>query len=300
MKDTELNLDLYKINMHSALTDETRSSLDFVLGGLPIGEIGVLSASGGVGRSFFSLSLSFQICAGDSCNLDVGIPIPNAKPNKVMYISLEDNGNILVNRLQSIKDYWSKNLDTTCIEALADNIDIFCMSGLGLTLIDEKTHITQLYTSILNRARLLKPRLIIIDTLRRAHDCDENNNGAMSRVLRRFEFLAKTVNSAILLLHHENKSSSGSGPYFSRGASTITDTVRYLIRLRLMTEEEANSRGISSFERQFWIYFSVEKCNYSVPSPGLWLKRSESGVLVRKDPVLKLHNKIKSASYGWK
>jgi len=303
MKNLDFNLDLYEINIASALENRP-VEIDFVLPGLPLGQVGIMSAQGGVGKSFFCLTLVSQLCSVNHCDFDIGIAISKAnKSNKVIYISLEDDRTILTHRLWSIQNHWSTSLDNlTFMKAFAENLHIFSLSGLGLALINETAEPTAVYTSILSKAKVIKPRLIIIDTLRRSHEGEENSNGIMTKVLRHFEYMAREANAAVLLLHHENKSSSELGLYSSRGASAIVDTVRYLIRLQVMSKLEAIARNIGLSERRLWVYLSIEKSNYSAVCSGFWLYRSEHGVLVRKDPPVKMNRnqQEKVISYGWR
>lgn len=308
-EEPDFDLELHAVSVHDAFQTE-KIEIEFVVPGLPLAEVGILGSSGGTGKSYYALEAMFQVSTGRCCSFDLGISVHSAPAAKVMYVSLEDKKAMLVHRLQSIKEYWA-NEDkdkSDWLDDVAEHISILALAGLGVTLINEKGKKTKVYDAILNKAKDLRPRLIVIDTLRRAHDCDENSNGAMSQVLRHFELMAEQSGAAILLLHHENKAGAGdagAGAAASRGASAIIDNARYAMRLQTMTQTEAEKRDITELERKFWVYASLEKANYSTPFPGAWLRRCKGGVLIAAEPsaaiVVPLKQaKTKVGSNGWK
>jgi hypothetical protein len=59
--------------------------------------------------------------------------------------------------------------------------------GTGAVLVNDEHQTTQYFNAIIDYAKNMPNcRLIIIDTLRRSHDCDENNNGSMSAAQNQF------------------------------------------------------------------------------------------------------------------
>ncbi len=275
--EEDFDLSLHQTNVADAFASPN-TPVDFVLPGLPIGEVGLLASSGGTGKSFFALQAIFQVTTGHCIDFNLGARVDHSPVARVMYVSLEDKQPMLVRRLKTIKSHWINNEDISeSIDFIAEFISIFALAGLGKTLINEKGNQTKVFDSIIKKAKSLKGlRLIVIDTLRRAHDCDENSNGAMSNVLRKFEWMAEQTGAAVLLLHHENKSGagdSGAGASAIRGASSIVDNARYAMRLQTMTAAEAEKRDITDVERKHWVYASLEKSNYSAPISGAWLMR---------------------------
>ena len=289
-QDEEEDFDL---SLHQTSVEDAFASpiipVDFVLPGLPIGEVGLLASSGGTGKSFYALQAIFQVTTGHCIDFNLNARIENTPIARVMYVSLEDKRAMLMRRLQTLRSHWSKDdYIHKNIDDITDLVNIFALAGLGKTLINEKGNKTKVFNAIVDKARSLKGlRLIVIDTLRRSHDCDENSNGAMSKVLRNFEEMAEQTGASVLLLHHENKGGAGdagAGASAIRGASAIVDNARYAMRLQTMTLAEAEKRDMNDVERKHWVFASLEKSNYSPPIAGAWLMRCTGGVLTANEP----------------
>jgi len=267
---------------------------DYVLPAFMRGDVGILSAAGGTGKSFWMLQASFQVAACGYCDYDLSgasVSHKDSKIGSVLYVSLEDSQYQVMRRLKSIRKHWKSDSESNdWLDDLGEDFfHILPLVGTGAVLIDAEHQATAFYDAIVEYAQTMNDcRLIVIDTLRRSHDCDENNNGAMSAVLRQFERMAAQTNAAVLLIHHEGKGSlndSEAGTAASRGASAITDNARWHMRLQRMTKHDAERRGIESDElRRKWIRVSNEKANYGEEMAEAWLMRGEAGVLDSGNP----------------
>ncbi|MDB2705292.1 helicase RepA family protein [Pseudomonadota bacterium] len=269
--------------------------VDYVLPSLPRGKVGLLSAAGGVGKSFWMLQASLQIAACGYCDFDLaGVEFEkgDSRIGSVLIVSLEDESEDLSRRYQSIQRHWLNDAEKAeWITDIADNqlVELLPMAGQGITLINNNGEAKPWLDAIASKAQSMHHcRLIVVDTLRRSHDCDENDNGVMSKVLRQFEILAKNTGCSVLLLHHESKAAiqnSGAGAGAMRGASAIVDNARWVMRMQRMTVNEAEQRGIVDNDiRKRWIRVTNEKANYGKEENEKWLYRGDTGVLVRKSP----------------
>lgn len=272
---------------------------DFVLPSLPRGKVGLLAATGGTGKSFWTLQACFQIAVSGVCNFDLsGAEMDGGaeKMGSALLVSLEDESEDLIRRLQSIKKHWLNSEEKSeWINAVSEEslFEMLPLSGQGLSLFDENCNILPVVELIKKHAENMpRLRLMVVDTLRRSHDGDENNNGQMSKVLRVFEQLAKDLNTSILLLHHENKAAMGNadaGAGALRGASAIVDNARWVMRMQVMTKSDAEERGISDDDiRKKWIKVTNEKSNYGPIQPEKWLERVAEGVLIKSQPPRKI------------
>ena len=283
------NINLPKIDVLAAFSSEPKQR-DYVLPSFPAGKVGLLASAGGTGKSFYALQAAFQVAVGTCCDFNLsGAKVKNKNHASVLYISLEDETVDIEYRLQALWKYWESNKPKQkWLSDLANRVDIYGLAGMGAVLIDDHLRATNYFNEIHERAMTMQGlRLIVVDTLRRAHDCDENDNGSMSQVLRYFEHLAKSTGAAVLLLHHESKTGSvdsEAGASAVRGASAIVDNARYVLRLQTMTHTEAKKRDMTENERRFWVQVSLEKSNYGPPQDSAWLKRQEGGVLVAMNP----------------
>lgn len=134
-------------------------------------------------------------------------------------------------------------------------------------------------------------RLIILDTLSRIHQLDENSNGDMSRLVARLEQLALCTGASVLYLHHVNKGSARDGSadqqQAARGASALIDNARWCGYITRMSEDEAKRLSDRSFDRaaigedrrRYFIRFGISKQNYDITPVDRWFERQEGGVL---------------------
>ena len=260
-----------------------------MLPSLPRGRLGILSGAGGAGKSWWALEAIFQVAAGRFCDFSLGGGTAQGMCGPVLYLSLEDEQDIIHERLYALHELWRHDEERSAwLDDLADLVHIYPVAGRGIVLLDEDANQTaawgDLRRLVLERGDGL--RLVVVDTLRRAHDGDENSNGVMSKVLRHFEALARESGAAILILHHENKAALGdkdAGTAALRGASALVDNARWVARLQTMTAAEADARGVSGEDRRWWVRIGHEKTNYGPPRPATWLRRRESGVLIAAD-----------------
>ncbi|NOR70353.1 MAG: AAA family ATPase [Methylomarinum sp.] len=278
--------------------------IDYVLPGLPRGKVGMLSAAGGVGKSYWSLQAALQVAVGGFVDFDLaGAEFESGDATgSVLLVSLEDEADDVSRRLQTIINHWEDDKEQKeWLADIADNelFDIIALAGQGVSLIDNYAMPNGYIASITEHAQKMHHcRLIIIDTLRRAHDADENDNGVMSKILRYFEKLAKDTNAAVLLLHHESKAAIGNadaGAGAMRGASAIVDNARWVMRMQRMTAIEAEARGILDDNiRKQWIRVTNEKTNYGPEEAEKWLLRGYGGVLSKSTPPVKVDNAAKT------
>ncbi len=134
-------------------------------------------------------------------------------------------------------------------------------------------------------------RLVVLDTLSRMHQMDENSNGDMSQLITRLESLAAKTGAAVLYLHHASKGSARDGSLdqqqAARGASALIDNIRWCGYIVRMGEEEANqlteiqrgSTPIGNSRRSAFVRFGVSKQNYGTAIKDQWFERQEGGVL---------------------
>lgn len=277
---TELNiLDAFK---------KTPAPRDYVFPAFPKGKVGLLASPGGTGKSFFALQACFQVAAGHYCDFGLSSISKHNEPARVMYISLEDQAEDLESRLNALWCFYKNKKDhLDILEQLAAYIHIYPLAGKNAVLFNEKCEETVVFSQIKEAAaEMTDLRLIIVDTLRRSHDGDENSNSYMSALLRKFEALAASTGAAVLLLHHESKAGmndSDAGASAVRGASAIVDNSRYVMRLKTMTPKQATKLKIDEKKRRDFICATVEKSNYGPPQAEKWLERKTGGILQDAD-----------------
>lgn len=257
-----------KLDIREACTVQPKP-LDFVLPGLLPQSVGALISPGGAGKSMLTLQLACDIAAGSNLT---GF-VPDHEPARVSYIALEDAPEIIARRLFRLHQRQGLNLDR-----LAENLRIWC---------GERTDVL----SVRARDKLLKAcaesRLVIIDTLRRAHKKDENSGQDMVLLVSALEEIGRETGAAVLFLHHSSKSSAVEGrvdqQQASRGSSVLVDNIRWQAFLSGMTEREAKRLGLHPSARHQYVRFGLSKHNYCLRPDDIWFQRSDEGVLVQVD-----------------
>ena len=271
------------IDILAAFTQDP-PELQFVLPDLLRGTVGALVAPGASGKSFLALEIAASIAA-TPCNNEFfdefGIN-PKGRGG-VLYLALEDPETVLLRRLHSMGQYIPPMHRT----ALALNLCIEPLLGAGLNLMRDD-HIEWITQQATGR------QLVVIDTLSRAHQLDENSNGDMSLLLRRLEAVGAKSGAAILFIHHISKGASreaqGSDQFAARGASVLIENARYAAYLSKMTAKEAekwseriDGAALHSDRVSSFVKWGVSKQNYDVVPNDKWFKRSEGGVLLPAD-----------------
>lgn len=266
---------------------------DYVLPSLPRGEVGALVAAGGVGKSMFILQCCHAIASG--CHDFIG----SFGQGAASYLSFEDSASTIAERLYSINQQ---------------------MTGLNHSLVDKHLHIYDLSTkpqniidndelieSIISILKSTDSRLCVIDTLSGIHKGDENSNAEMAGLIGAFRRVAQGANCAVVFLHHMSKGAALNNladiQQASRGASSLTDNVRWQGYMSVMTEEEANAFGVPVDERKMYVRFGISKVNYGLPASDSWYQRNDFGVLypvtlIKKIAVMAPKQGYKSAKNG--
>jgi len=252
--------------------------LDFVFNGLKTKTIGFISSAGGTGKSMLALHLAFSL-ADTSCKYNFEpIITRDTKRGRVTYLSLEDPQDVLEYRIKNICQHIG---DYNIIDTISQNLFIYPLYGTGFQLFNEKGELnSKVYKNLLDLGHT--SRLLIIDTFRRLHNFDENNNGAMSELLSILETICNQTETTILLLHHQNKSAineKNNNQTAMRGASALVDNARLVINLSTLSEKEAEAYSIQKERRKEYVKVSYAKVNYSRPLDDFVLARGFGGTL---------------------
>lgn len=255
---------------------------DEVLPGLIAGSVGGIIATGGSRKSYFSLQTATAVAGG----LDT-LGIAPRGTGRVVLLSLEDPKQIVHERSRSLAKAWPADV----VAQVRENLDIWQLVGAGANILDPAFH------SWL-RSKIEGVRLLIIDTKRRIHRLDENDNGDMSMLIAILEQLCADFGVTIIFLHHTGKGGETGEAHASRGASALTDNARWILRLDNMKQEEAKNwsdrsidgRAIDEHRAGVFVQMTHAKCNYGIArkdafSPGApkmpdqWFQAGEGGIL---------------------
>lgn len=244
---------------------------DFVLPGFVAGTVGALIAPGSTGKSMLAMELA-ALVAGVNVLCDDWTPSAHGP---VVILAVEDPENELFNRWADL----GSGLDLKQREQCSV-VRVIPMFGLGFDVMEP------FYFEALVKLCTGK-RLLILDTLRRIHNLDENNSGDMARVVDMLERVARLTGCAILFLHHTSKGAALSGDgdqqQASRGSSVLVDNIRFQMFMAGMSVEEANAWNIPDADRRFFVRAGMSKVNYGAKLIDLWLRRTDGGILYPGD-----------------
>lgn len=253
-------------------------SLNFIWPGFLAGTVGALVAPGATGKSYFALEAAMSI----ACSVAGGdlVKLAAAHTGRVVYMAGEDPAPALIRRVHEI----GKHLSPTARQAIAENLTLEPIMGSRLNIMDDR-HLARVVEYCGNA------RLIVLDTLSRIHQLDENSNGDMAQLVGALEYVAATTGASVLYLHHVNKGSAREGQadqqQAARGASALIDNARWCGFVAKMTEQEAAGLSADSINRSpiddqrgYFVRFGISKQNYDVTPGDRWYQRHEGGVLL--------------------
>lgn len=247
--------------------------IDFVLPGLVRGTVGALVSPGGVGKSYWTLEVALAI----ACTVKVGstferldrkINLTNLRPEqgRVVLFAAEDAQQIVASRVQAV-------LGDAQIDGR--NFDYRDCVGLNVDIMLEDW-----FAQLLEASR--GARLVILDTLSRFHQLDENSTHDAKKLMAQLERLAAESGAAVLYVHHTSKvaamSGAGAMQQAARGSSVLVDNARWAAFLAPMTEQEARQFDIEGSAAEY-VRWNISKQNYVAPREDVWFRRRHDGVL---------------------
>lgn len=256
---------------------------DWVIEGLEPGDVGILSAPGGTGKSMFCLSLAASVAGGQ--------PLFGAwavgDPGDVLYIYAEDKPSTIHRRLKAL--HQVSPLEPATIGQM-HAVGVRSAPPKLMVRGEDRSGIARPQNpelaEIISRVKgYPNPRLIIIDPLIKFHALDENVNTEMEQFLTLMTKMAEELGVAIILTHHVGKSAvlngQSSTQQSARGASAIVDQARWQVALSTLDEKAADKLGVPKEDAWKYLVASNPKINGAARLPDLVLERGPDGVLMR-------------------
>lgn len=190
------NLSAYFVNLKSA-NDE--APLRWVLDQwMPCGEVTLMAAHGGAGKSYVGLVLGVHVVMGWQFG---GVAVD---PGRVLFVSCEDPAGEMRRRLRRIVEHYTLNLNE-----VAERLDVLDLSDTDPTL-HGASGPTRLLSQMGETVKSRDYRLIIIDNASDAYAGNEIERAAVKTFIRGLRQQMSTPDRAVLLLAHVNKQSAGS------------------------------------------------------------------------------------------
>ena len=241
------------------------------------GTVGALVAPGATGKSYWALQAAMAV----ACEVPGGdlLGLNPEMHGRVLYIAGEDPEIAIQHRIHSLGAHLSEEAR----RSIAQNLSIESLVGQPQNLMNSEQR-----GAWITKCRGAK--LLVIDTLSRVHQMDENSNAEMGALITTLESIAMETGACVLYLHHVSKAAirDGSGDHqsASRGASALTFQPRWCSYMSRMSKEESKmlcelpGRSAIGEDLDLYVKHGSTKANYSGQDKAVWYKRNEGGVLL--------------------
>lgn len=251
------------------------------------GEVTVLAAPGGAGKTALATGIAVEIATGIEL---LGEKIYKDRDLKVLFINGEDSKAEIDRRRQAFCLAHAHKL-------IGQSLDRFLVLGADNPKVKILSFLkTDKAVSMLNQSGFdalgdaldtLRPDLVVIDPL--VAFCgggNMNDNSVMSLVVRELKLLAVKLDCAVMIVHHTKKGGDVGNAEAISGAAAIVNLARRAIMPVPMTEHEANKFAVLPSER--FRYFKVvdAKSNFaprSADSP--WYQLHSIELLNPEPPI---------------
>jgi hypothetical protein len=181
--------------------------------------VGVIGGAPKCAKTWLGLDLALSVATGTACLGKYAVP----RPGPVLIYLAEDALTVLRERVEGMARHRGLELA---------GVEIHVITAPSLRL-DRPPHRNRL----LETAKRLQPRLLLLDPLVRLHGVDENNAGEVAELLAYFRLLQRRLNLSVILVHHTRKNAAGgvAAGQGLRGSSDLHafgDSNLYLRRVR--------------------------------------------------------------------
>ncbi len=256
---------------------------DWVIEGLEPGQVGVLHAPPGTGKSMLCLSIIYAVASGT----DLFGQWTVSEAGDVLYLYADDDSRDTWRRMYGLEQLNAAAHIPT-LNVVKDRMHMICMTGTPQRLMVSGVghgSCVAAEPDIEEIARRLQgyvnPRLLIIDPLIKFHALNENDNNEMHQFFERLIRLARELSIAILVVHHTGKAAITNGmggeQEAVRGASSITGAARIDYALMPLGHKQAKALGIEATESGRYVVLKTAKINSGPALGRLLLERSAFG-----------------------
>ena len=285
----------HQIAANDALFDISAGRIDTFLNTAPpprrwlineliaVGKVGAIVAPGGSSKSQLMLQIGTSVATG----IDLANHWKVGETGGVLMLCAEDDREEIHRRVHRINSHLTARGHAKTLAALPKGLFVFSTVGIDTLLTKRQPQGEVSPTAIIQRivalaAQIPDLKLIIIDPVSRFRGGEENSNEDGARFVEALEQIAKLSGAAVLIAHHASKASTGGGEVTqgaSRGASSLTDGVRWQMNLSPPTDKQLDALGLMRTELSGHVMATVTKSNYSLIPPPAMFKREDGGYL---------------------
>jgi hypothetical protein len=153
--------------------------------------VGVIGGAPKCSKTWLGLDLALSVATGTACLGKYVVP----EPGPVLVYLAEDALPIVRERVQGMARHRGVDFE---------GVEIYVITAANLRL-DRDPHRRQL----LETAKRLRPRLVLLDPLVRLHGLDENHATEVAGLLAYFRALQRQLDLSVILVHHTRKNAMG-------------------------------------------------------------------------------------------
>ena len=252
---------------------------------LQLGITATIVSPGGVGKSQFLMQLGYSVATG--------IPLCGhwaiGEEGAVLMLCAEDSEEEIHRRVHRIHRQLGQSNSGDIGTKLTSNLFVRSTIGEDMLLTKASGHGSELSrTPIADRlamtvAQLAAVKLIILDPGARFRGGEENSNDHGTRFVEALEYIGKLTGATVLVAHHAAKgaakSKDGPSQNDSRGASSLTDGVRWQMVLTSITAGHKDFKTLQASAPGHYVEAALVKTNYTAPQPSVHLRREADGYL---------------------
>ncbi len=248
--------------------DEEIKQPEWIIPGLRAGQVALVTAPGGTGKSYLLLEIAMSVASGTT--LLPGLEAKTA--GKVCLLNFEDDSFDIQQRGNAILRHFQD------LNPSEENLYVASMSGQTLSLLNGRGEINEEDVSWL-KEQCQGMRLLILDPLSHLHTADENSASQMSKLIQVLKGVGRETGTGIMISHHTGKAAvlNGQGDLqqSARGSSALVDASRVVMTLHKPKEGDS-----------FTLELTWAKLNGVAPIAPIRLRRTGSGVLVEEEMVV--------------
>lgn len=246
--------------------DDAIEQPEWIIPGLRAGQVGLITAPGGTGKSFLLLEIAMSVACGQT--LIPGLNVTFA--GRVCVLNFEDDTFDIRQRGNAILRYFP-NLEPS------ENLYVASMSGNTLSLLDSRGEISTEDVEWL-KEQCREMRLMVLDPLSHLHTADENSASQMSKLVQVLKGIGQETGTGILIAHHTGKAAALNGlgdiQQSARGSSALVDASRLVMTLTRPKPAEDGSQDNRN------LTLTWAKLNGIAPIEPVGLVRTTHGVLI--------------------
>ena len=255
------------------------------------GEITVLAAPGGAGKTALATGLAVEIATNTEV---LGEKIYKAHDLKVLFINSEDGTSEIGRRVFAFCQAHANKIPVQSPDRLfvagANNARVQRLSLLRTTDRNISTLDMAGFEALEAALEAVRPDLLILDPL--VVFCgggNMNDNAVMALVIRELKHLATKFDCAVLIVHHTRKGVDDGNAEAISGASATVNLARRALMPVPMTKEEATQFGVLPSDRFRYFKLVDAKSNLAPRSADSPWYRLHSVELPNPEPPVYPH-----------